>query len=208
MLTSSYSTKRVKNLLNKTGYHSICNMVCIALLFCIEETVYFALGTKHVSQITNEEVGVLGSIKMAPNLILPLKHHSSQSPPPQLRKDFQLLWIVRQSQLYTSLPFEHVPIRQSSRSSFFFWLRVRDFVVDVACGTWSGAGKPVDGDPGQDFVVGPGVVGSIGPVVEFLVDPGEEAEGGVGEGGGEGEGPGGLEFVVAFTQLGFCKGGR
>ena len=54
------------------------------------------------------------------------------------------------------------------------------FVIDPqACGRAGGA-EVVDRYPGQDLVGRPGVV--VGPVVEFLVDPGQQRDGAVVEG--------------------------
>ena len=61
-----------------------------------------------------------------------------------------------------------------------------DFVVDARAGAGAGDGEIVDGDPGEDFGVGPRV--AIGPVVEFFVDPGEEGYGAGGESVAEGLG--------------------
>ena len=51
------------------------------------------------------------------------------------------------------------------------------FVVDADAGGGAGGGEEIERDPGQDLVRGPGV--RICPVVEFLVDPGEEGDGAV-----------------------------
>ncbi len=52
--------------------------------------------------------------------------------------------------------------------------RVSHFVVDPRVGCRPGGREPVDRDPSQDLVVGPGVL--VGPVVEFFVDPGEQGD--------------------------------
>ena len=57
---------------------------------------------------------------------------------------------------------------------------VERFVIDAEIGGDAGGAEPVDGDPGQDLVVGPGV--GVGPVVQLFVDPGQEADGAVREG--------------------------
>ena len=69
------------------------------------------------------------------------------------------------------------------------------FVVDVAGGSRAGAAELVDADPGEDFVVGPGV--GVSPVVELLVDPGEQGDRGVVESKADRARLAGLEEVVA-----------
>ena len=49
--------------------------------------------------------------------------------------------------------------------------RVSDFVVNSGTGGRAGGREVVYRDPGEDLVVGPWIV--VGPVMEFLVDPGE-----------------------------------
>ncbi len=44
------------------------------------------------------------------------------------------------------------------------------FVVNPEGGGGASGGEVVDGDPGEDFVRGPGVV--VCPIVQFLVYPG------------------------------------
>ena len=73
-------------------------------------------------------------------------------------------------------------------------------VVDPRAGCWSGDGKPIDGNPGEDLVVGPGII--VSPVVEFFVDPGEESDGTVVETVTEGLGLRGLLLVVTETFFG------
>jgi hypothetical protein len=52
---------------------------------------------------------------------------------------------------------------------------VHIFAIDTMRGAGSGTAELVDADPGQNLIVGPGI--AVGPVVEFLVDPGEQGEG-------------------------------
>jgi hypothetical protein len=75
---------------------------------------------------------------------------------------------------------------------------MRRLVINPPRGSRSGATKRIDGDPGEDLVVRPWV--GICPVVELLVDPGEESDGAVVEGVGEGLGARGLEDVVALWE--------
>lgn len=73
------------------------------------------------------------------------------------------------------------------------------FVVDAQTGRRPRGRKGIDGHPRQDLVVGPRV--GVGPIVELLVDPGEQADGGVGEGVAEGLGFGALFDAVAAAFL-------
>jgi hypothetical protein len=63
---------------------------------------------------------------------------------------------------------------------------VQGLVVDVGCCVRAGAREDVDADPEADFVFGPGVC--VGPVDQFVPDPGEEADWGVLEGEVDGGG--------------------
>ena len=56
-------------------------------------------------------------------------------------------------------------------------------VVEPQTCRHTGGRVPVDGDPSQDLVSGPRVV--VRPVVEFLIQPGEESNRGVGKCAGE-----------------------
>ena len=60
---------------------------------------------------------------------------------------------------------------------------MRNLVVDANVRDGARGREPVDADPGEDLVVGPRV--GIGPVVQLLVDPGEQRDGAVGEGVGQ-----------------------
>jgi hypothetical protein len=68
-------------------------------------------------------------------------------------------------------------------------------IIYPGTGSRSCCRKPVYGNPGENFVVGPRV--GVGPVMEFLVDPGEECDWGIGEGVADGLGFCALEEVVA-----------
>lgn len=56
---------------------------------------------------------------------------------------------------------------------------MRGLVVDANVRGGPRGREPVDADPGEDLVVGPRV--GIGPVVQLLVDPGEQRDGAVSE---------------------------
>lgn len=56
---------------------------------------------------------------------------------------------------------------------------MRRLVVDPQVCRRARGGEPIDGDPGQDLVVGPWVL--IRPVVELLIDPRQKSDGRVGE---------------------------
>ena len=95
--------------------------------------------------------------------MLALKHHGPERPAPALRRQAEVLGEIRQPEL---------DVRDviSERGSMEIG-RVAHFVVDARAGGGARGREPVDGDPGEDFVVGPRV--GVGPVVEFLVNPGE-----------------------------------
>jgi len=59
---------------------------------------------------------------------------------------------------------------------------VESLVVEVRAGVRPGTGEVLQGGPEADFVGfgEPGVL--VGPVMEFVVDPGEEGDWGVAEG--------------------------
>jgi hypothetical protein len=58
------------------------------------------------------------------------------------------------------------------------------FIIRVDGCRGTGGGEIVEGDPVENFGVGPGV--RIGPSVKFVVDPGEEGDGTGMEGESEG----------------------
>ena len=72
-------------------------------------------------------------------------------------------------------------------------------VVDADAGGGAGGREEVERDPGEDLVGRPGVF--VGPVVEFLVDPGEQGDGAVAEAVTQGLRLGALELVVAASLL-------
>lgn len=129
---------------------------------------------------------------MPPVDMLPFEHDGPERPAPAFRRDVEIPREIRQPEL-------HVGDVLAQRGA----VRVRgvvDLVVDAHAGGGAGGGEVVERDPGEDLVVGPGV--GVGPVVEFLVDPGEEGGGAVGEGVAEGLGLGALDLVVAAA---FCE---
>lgn len=67
--------------------------------------------------------------------------------------------------------------------------------VDAHAGRGAGGREGVNGHPGQDFVVTPGI--SVRPVVQFFVDPGEQADGAVVQRVAERLRFGGLDAAVA-----------
>lgn len=57
-------------------------------------------------------------------------------------------------------------------------LRVMEgFVVDADTGSRASGGEEVDGHPGEDLVIRPGI--TICPIVQLFIDPGQEANGAV-----------------------------
>lgn len=117
-----------------------------------------------------------------------LEHHRAQGPAPRRRRHPDIHWKIRQSKLRLGIVVK-CSIRERDRSG------ILDFVVYSRVGCRSCGGELVDRYPCKDFVVGPGI--AVGPVVELLVDPGEESYGGVGERYTDGGGFGALQGVVA-----------
>lgn len=76
---------------------------------------------------------------------------------------------------------------------------MRSFVVDTNARGRSRGREPVDRYPSQDLVVRPLV--AIGPVVEFLVDPGQERDRAVGQCETDRLGLGALKEVVAVAFI-------
>lgn len=73
-------------------------------------------------------------------------------------------------------------------------------VVDERSGGGPGGREPVDGNPSQDLVVGPGV--RVRPIMELLVDPGEEGDRAIVQGVADCLGFGGLFGEVAAAVAG------
>ena len=83
---------------------------------------------------------------------------------------------------------------------------MRSLIIDPQIRSRPRGAEPVDRHPRQDLVVRPGVI--VRPKVEFLVDPGEQADGAVAETVAEGLGLGGLLETVARAFLGEPGGAR
>ena len=122
-----------------------------------------------------------------------LKYHVSLRPSPCLRIHTQLLGEVRQPDLDARNelrdPLARDLVLPAARPV------VHSFVVDADIRGRARGAEPVDADPRTYFLVRPGVV--VGPVVQFLVDPGEQRDRAVGERVAEGLGFGGLFGAVA-----------
>lgn len=128
---------------------------------------------------------------MSPVHMLLFKHDGPEGPAPAFGREVEVPREIGQPELDVG-----DVLRQRGA------VRVRgvvDLVVDAHAGGGAGGGEVVERDPGEDLVVGPGV--GVGPVVEFLVDPGQEGGGAVGEGVAEGLGLGALDRVVAAAFL-------
>ncbi len=142
----------------------------VAALFTLDHSIRTSPLPKHLIQIIHQSLRPLMRSKMPTVRMLALEHHRSQRPAPAFRRDVEILGEVRESELdVRDVPPEPgaVGVR-----------RVSHFVVDPRAGRGPGGREPVDRDPGQDLVVGPGV--RVGPVVELFVDPGEQGGGAVG----------------------------
>lgn len=109
--------------------------------------------------------------KVPTTILLTLEHDRPQCSSPRLRHHGELQWEMTQSQWHL-LDMEIDPRAPESRI-------LGTLVVDAQARGGTRGAVPVDGHPGQDLVFGPGV--TVGPIVELFVDPGEEADGGVGE---------------------------
>ena len=131
--------------------------------FALDHPISSSASAKHPIQIPHQSLRPLVSGKMSAIRMLALKHHGPQSPAPALRRNAEVFGEISQPEL-------DVRDVSSERSSTEISC-VAHFVVDPRAGGGPRGREPVDGDPGEDFVVGPRV--GVGPVVEFLVDPGE-----------------------------------
>ena len=104
-------------------------------------------------------------------LLLTLKHHGPHRPRIRLRHHRELLGEMAQPEFdRRNIHFRPIP------SEFAI---LGGFIIDAQGSRGARSAVPVDGDPGQDLVVGPGV--TVRPIVEFLVHPCQQADGGVGE---------------------------
>ena len=161
--------------------------------FALHNAIRPSTLAKHLPQIRHNRLGPLPRRKVAAPLMLPLEHHMPLRPGPRLRVDPQLLRKMRQADL---------DVRNELGQSFAGNLPLpaappimHRLVVDPRVGRGTRGAEPVDGDPGAHLVRGPGV--GVGPVVQLLVDPGEQRDGGVGQGVAEGLRLGGLFGAVA-----------
>lgn len=119
--------------------------------------------------------------------MLALKHDRPKRPTPQLRRNTEILREISQPK------FDVRDVFAESRAVKVG--RVSHLVIDPGVGSGTGGREPIYGDPGEDFVVRPRV--TVGPVVELLVDPGEQGDRAVGETVAEGLGLGALDLVVS-----------
>jgi len=136
----------------------------------MNDCISASLPAKHLLQIFHNSVRSFPRRKVPAPVIFTRQHQRTQSLIPQLRKLHQLLCKFGGAQLDVRDELGHLGTVACRL--------VLGLVVDALAGCRPGGGEPVDGDPGQDLVVGPCV--AVGPVVEFLVDPGEEADRAVG----------------------------
>lgn len=97
--------------------------------------------------------------------MLALVNHRTKRLRPRLRHHTDLSRKVRNAQFHI-----RYPLPQSIGRDIRKRLRARSFVIDANARGRSSGGEPVYRYPRQDLVVGPLV--AVGPVVEFLVDPG------------------------------------
>ena len=146
------------------------------------------LAPKHLPQILDERVRPLPRRKVAAAVVFAGQHERAEGLVPQLGELHELLWELSRPQLDV-LDVRRHPSAVLTRALVFA------LVVDALTGGGPGGAEPVDADPGKDLVVGPGV--AVGPVVQFLVEPREQADGGVGDGIADRLGFGALLEIVA-----------
>ena len=124
---------------------------------------------EHLVQIPHQRLGPLVRRKVAPVRMLLLKHDGPQGPAPRFRRNAEIPGEVGEAEF----DVWHVPAQLGA----VLVRGVVHFVVDPEAGGGAGGGEEVETDPGQDLVRRPGV--GVCPVVEFLVDPGEQGDGAV-----------------------------
>ena len=111
------------------------------------------------------------SQEMAPTLLLALIDDRTERAPPSPGQNSKLSGRVTQTKL-DGRDVSLCPFAIDDGCG-----HVCGFVVDAEAGGWAGSREPVYADPGQDLVVGPGVV--VGPVMELLIYPCEQTNGAV-----------------------------
>jgi hypothetical protein len=129
--------------------------------------------------------------------IFNLINHLPQPPTPSRRHNNQLLWIKRHAQLRPLNIPPPVACRESPLPIFFD--RMHELVIDPGRSTRPRTAESIDGDPGEDLVVGPRV--RVTPVMQFFIDPREQCHRARVQGVGEGLGIGPLEDAVALRVL-------
>ncbi|KAF4509392.1 hypothetical protein G6O67_003568 [Ophiocordyceps sinensis] len=174
---------------------------------CPSNSIRPAPGAKHGLEVTDQLVRALVGGKVSALGVLPLKDDGPRQRRPAPGHDPQVPGEPGDAQRDPGDVCHGLPQVVARRA-------VAHLVVDAQAGGRAGGGEVIDGDPSQDLVVGPGVV--VGPVVELLVDPGQQGDGRVGEGEAQGGGPGALlqrvsgaleEVVLGAGQAG-ALGGR
>ena len=146
------------------------------------------LAPKHLPQVLDQCVRPLPRRKVAAAVVFARQHERAERLVPQLGELHELLGELGRAQL------DVLDVRRHPGAVLARAL-VLAFVVDALAGGGAGGAEPVDADPGQDLVVGPGV--AVAPVVQLLVEPGEQADGRVGDGVADRLGFGALLEVVA-----------
>lgn len=116
---------------------------------------------KHNPQIPHQLFRTLPRREMPSPLLLALKRHRPHRPPPRLGENHNLLWEITQPQLH----LRYVLPRPRQPKLCI----VRNLVIDTQTRRRTPGAVPVDGHPGQDLVVRPGII--VGPIMQFFVYP-------------------------------------
>lgn len=140
---------------------------------------------------------------MPPFLMLPLKHHLPQRMHPRLRQQQQL---PRESTHPDLHPRRIVPDPLQNRPFPIHRIPMRKRVVNSLRRVRPRTAERVDANPGENLVGGPLVV--VRPVVQLLVDPGQEPDGRVRHAVADGLWFGGVfdHVAVADFVVPFCAG--
>ena len=152
----------------------------------LDNTKSTAVPTKHLTNIADKQVRHFPSGKMTALAVLIHQNHRAHRVMPQPRSQEQLLRKPGNPQLDVDVargPGE----RRAARG-------VGVFVVDALVRPRAGRGELVDAHPRQNLVVRPGVL--VRPVVQLVVEPGEQADGVRGHGVRQRLWLGLLQFVV------------